>query len=105
LASLKLDGSDVLTTSIVLGSRATSVSVSDDRAVFLANAEAGLSYKFNPNFTIRGFAGLNYDSNVPGISAPTFTGSAAVPGVGTAAGIAYSSETSYYAGGGVSVKF
>jgi hypothetical protein len=103
---VKLDGSDVLSTSFAfVGPRNSSLSVGDDRTVFLANAEAGLSYKFNPNFTIRGFAGLNYDSKVPGVSAPTYAGSIVVPGVGTAAGIVYSSETSYYAGGGVSLKF
>jgi hypothetical protein len=42
---------------------------------------------------------------VPGISAPTYAGNVLVPAGGTAAGIAYSSETSYYAGGGLSLKF
>lgn len=103
---VKLDGSDVLATSFAfVGPTSSKLSISDDRTVFLANAEAGLSYKFTPSFTIRGFAGLNHDSKVPGVSAPTYTGSALVPGVGTAAGIVYSSETSYYAGAGVSLKF
>ena len=77
---VRLDGSDVLTTSFAFGPASSNLSVSDDRTVFLANAEAGLSYQFNPNFTIRGFAGLNYDSKVPGVSAPTYAGSIVVPG-------------------------
>ena len=102
---VRLNGSDVLVGPFPSLRGASSISVSDDRAVFLANAEAGLSYKFNPNFTIRGFAGVNYDNKVPEISAPTFSGTVIVRGVGTAAGIAYSSETSYYTGGGLLMKF
>jgi hypothetical protein len=102
---VKLDGSDVSVNGIALLNGTSTLSVTDDRTVFLANAEAGLSYKFNPNFTIRGFAGLNYDSKVPGISAPTYAGNVLAPAGGTAAGIIYSSEISYYAGGGVSVRF
>lgn len=101
---VKLDGSDVFGSSAGLTTGASTISVSDDRTVFLANAEAGLSYKFNPSFTIRGFAGLNYDSKVPGIAAPSYAGSAVTPR-STAAGIIYSSETNYYTGGGVSLKF
>jgi hypothetical protein len=55
---------------------------------------------------LRGFAGLNYDSRVPGIAAPQIGGIAGiVPATGTPAGIKFAAETSYYAGGGITVKF
>jgi len=55
--------------------------------------------------TLRAFAGLDYDSRVPGISSPTFTPPNLITTVGTPAGIRYASEVSYFVGGGVSVRF
>lgn len=56
------------------------------------------------NVIVRGFVGLNYDSSVPGVQAPArnvaFTGSSVPP-----ASIRFEHETSYYAGGGLVVKF
>ena len=68
---------------------------------FLANAEASLTAK--P--IVRAFAGLNYDSRVPGISPTRFTGPPGSPTSTTPAGINFSGLTSYDAGGGVIVKF
>lgn len=47
---------------------------------------------------------LNYDNMVPGIKPPT---SQVIPqqGVASSAAIKFDSETSYYAGGGVLVRF
>ena len=45
------------------------------------------------------------DGGVPGIATPSFAGSFALATSGPAAGIHYTSETSYYAGGGVTAKF
>jgi hypothetical protein len=72
---------------------------------FLANAEASIFLKSpSSNATLRVFAGLNYDSRVPGISAPVIN--PAVTGVpGTPAGIKFEGDTSYYVGGGLTVKF
>ena len=72
---------------------------------FLANAEASLIFRRDPTITVRAFAGLNYDNRVPGISTPTFTGPTGAPTSITAASIKFESETSWYAGGGVVVKF
>jgi hypothetical protein len=66
---------------------------------FLANLEGGVAFKPLPGLIVRGFAGLNYDSKVPGISAPSFPSFASTSR--TPAGISFQSETSYYAGGGL----
>jgi hypothetical protein len=67
---------------------------------FLANAEAGFAIKARPGVTLRGFVGLNYDNKVPGVSTPVFVSST----VGIPAGIYFARETSYYAGGGLTVS-
>jgi hypothetical protein len=83
----------------------SSYSTDSRRAAVLANAEVSLAYRLMPAATIRGFAGLKYDSSVPGISSPSYGGDLAVATPRNAAGIFYTPETSYYAGGGVIVKF
>jgi len=72
---------------------------------FLANAEASIFVKSpSSNAVLRVFGGLNYDSRVPGISAPVIV--SPVPGTpGIPAGIKFEAETSYYAGGGLLLKF
>jgi len=104
-----LSGTDVGSSApVTIFNGATAVSSSASTGVFLANAEAGLAYKFSPTTTFRGFAGVNYDDKVPGITRPVYTGSLGVAPVTTTlipAGIYYAHETSYYAGGGVIVKF
>lgn len=97
-----LAGSDV-GTGFTAG--ASTLSVTANATPFIANGEAGLAYKWTPAFIIRGFAGLNYDSKVPGIVSPSFTGSILAPTSRTAASISFQSETSYYAGGGVTWAF
>jgi hypothetical protein len=83
----------------------SSLSISDNKSVLLANVEAGFAYKFTQMVALRGFAGLNYDGSVPGIASPSYTGSIVGPTSRTAASIYYAHETSYYAGGGVAVKW
>jgi hypothetical protein len=82
--------------------RMSSISSSATTAALLANAEANLTIRPTAAVTLRGFVGLNYDSRVPGITAPTFT---PLFGSTAPAGISFQAETSYYAGGGVTVKF
>jgi hypothetical protein len=72
---------------------------------FLANAEAGVAFKWIPALVVRGFVGLDYDSKVPGIAAPRVVGPFALPSSGRPAGILFASQTSYYAGGGVTWAF
>ena len=104
-----LTGNDVAIstplTSVFTG--ASTVSASATTTAFLANAEAGFAIKPVPWVTLRGFVGLNYDEKVPGISGPLFAGSQLLPSpaVTTPAGIFFARETSYYAGGGVIVRF
>jgi len=89
----------------------SAISATATTVPLLANAEASVTVRPWTLAAIKVFAGLNYDSRVPGISAPTFSGIpfAPPPAVhfvqGTPAGIKYEGETSYYAGGGVTVKF
>ncbi len=81
----------------------SSIAADADTTPFLANAEASLTLKPWSRVTLRGFVGLNYDSRVPGIAAPFVNGpccAGAIP-----AGIKFEQETSYYAGGGATVKF
>lgn len=100
---VSLDASDIIVGNIVAAG-SSRIFASDVENVFLGNAEVGVTYTSSPNFRVRGFAGLNYDSKVPGISAPDFVGPfGAAPG--TASKVAFSSETSYYVGGGALIKF
>jgi hypothetical protein len=85
---------------------ASSVSTDRSTAPLLANAEARLILTPSPTVTIKGFAGLNYDSRVPGMSSPgCASGVCTVGTTGTPAGIKFESETSWYAGGGLIFKF
>ena len=76
----------------------------DDRSKvpFLANLEARLTARFMPGVTARGFVGLNYDSDVPGIEAPQ---SLAFAATGIPARIKFDPTTSYYAGAGLNISF
>jgi hypothetical protein len=106
--SVSLSGNDRLTTPFVvfgIPDVASAVSTSANTVPFLANAEASLIVKPTAAVALRAFAGLNYDSRVPGISAPSWSGTATAPTSTTAAGINYSALTSYYAGGAIVVAF
>ncbi len=83
----------------------SAVSTSTTTAPLLANAEASVALKITPAATFKGFVGLNYDSRVPGISAQSHSGTVFVGKFGTPAGIKFSAETSFYAGGGLTVSF
>jgi len=84
---------------------ASTIGASSSTGVFLANVEASAGWKVSPSTTMRGFVGANYDDKVPGITRPVFSGPVNGPTGLTPAGIFYAHETSYYAGGGVTVKF
>jgi hypothetical protein len=87
-----------------------SIDASASATPFLANAELSATARALPGVEARAFVGLNYDSRVPGILGPNWT--VLPPGgfsfgnpIGTPAGIKFESETSWYAGGGLTVKF
>jgi hypothetical protein len=84
---------------------ASTISTSASKGAFLANAEAGMAYSITSMLTLRGFAGLNYDGSVPEITHPTLGGTTLAVTSLTPAGIGYTQETSYYAGGGLLAKF
>lgn len=90
----------------VLPTITSAVTASDNRAAFVGNLEGNLYLQPMTNVTLRVFGGVNYDSAVPGIRAPSFTGAfSAFTAPTVAAGISHSSEASYYAGGGLKVGF
>ena len=72
-------------------------------APLLANAEASMTIQPLSNITLKAFGGLNFDSRVPGMLAASFVGGG--PTGVTPAGIKFASETSYYAGGRLTVGF
>ncbi|WP_338307696.1 hypothetical protein [Bradyrhizobium sp. TM233] len=72
---------------------------------FVANAEASVNIKLAPSWALRAFGGLNYDNKVPGVSAPAVVLPFGFGGASTPAGVKYQAETSYYAGGGLTVRF
>lgn len=76
-----------------------------DVAPLLATAEVSASLQLVPGMELKAFGGLNFDSSVPGVSASTYTGSASNPTAVTSAGIKLESETSYYAGGRLTIGF
>ena len=83
----------------------SSVTTSASTTPFLANAEARVFITPMSNIALKGFVGLNYDSKVPGIQKPSLTGPASAPTSATPAGIKFERETSWYAGGGLVVRF
>lgn len=105
-ASLSGNDTHVGFNGLTFDTTTSSVAASAHSAVFLANGEASIAIKPVSNVVIRAFAGVNYDSDMPGVRAPSF--SSAPGGIlqsPTAAGIKFEDATSYYAGGGLTVKF
>jgi hypothetical protein len=86
---------------------------SDSTVAAILNAEGRVVIRPVQNVSLKAFAGVTYDSRVPGVAGPNFVGNGptgfvlqSVPGVqGTPASITYASETSFYAGGGLTVTF
>jgi len=86
---------------------ASAMAASASATPLLAGANANVTVRPLPAVQVRGFVGLNYDSAVPGIAAPQFVGATAggFNPITTPASIKFAHETSYYAGGGLSVRF
>jgi hypothetical protein len=101
--SVALSGTD----SLPQNSRTSSISVSTGTTALVANLESGFTLKPTPWLSLRVFGGISFDDRVPGISSPTAVSDILPTGLvpGTAAGINFSHETSYYAGSGASWKF
>lgn len=89
--------------SILLGlpvPRLSAVQDSRSTVPLLLNLEARVTARVMPNVTAKGFVGLIYDSDVPGIEAPQSLVTADIP-----ARIKFDAAASYYAGGGLNVSF
>ena len=84
----------------------STVNDNESTTALIANAEAALIITPISGVSLRGFAGIIADSDVPGVAGPSFTGRAVDgPATVTPAGIDFDSETSYYAGGGLVASF
>ena len=99
-----LTGNDVNVSSLALFNGASAIAVSSDTTAFVANLEGGLNITPMRNVTLRGFAGVNFDNRVPGISPAAFGGGLLAP-TARPAGITFVSESNVYAGGGLIVRF
>jgi hypothetical protein len=103
---VSLNASDVGTsTPLGIFNNASAIAITADKFVVTANYESGVNITPAPNWTIRGFVGTNFDSAVPGITTPAYTGSVNAPTARTPSTIKWVGETSYYGGAGVSVRF
>lgn len=102
---IEFSGSDVATSSnpAFLLAGASTLTLQDSRTALLANAEANVTWHLTQAITLKGFAGLNYDRDVPGIAGAFSTGTTAGPT--QPASLFFDSRTNLYAGGGVTVKF
>ena len=99
-----LSGSDVYVDNILgfYNGASTISGIGRSTTPFLANAEAGIAVKPLPALIMRGFVGVNFDSQVPGVASPGIT---AFGGTTSPAGISFGSQTSYYTGGGLTWAF
>lgn len=104
---VSLAGSDAgsFSSGVFFATGASAISSSTTTTALVANVESGFAIKPWRSVTLRAFGGVNFDSRVPGISAPGFVGSVLAPTGAIPAAINFSSEFSYYAGGGAVVKF
>jgi hypothetical protein len=81
----------------------SAVAASTTTTPLLANAEARVFVTPWRSFALKGFVGLNYDSRVPGILKGTWAGDSGAA-VATPASIRFEALTSWYTGGGLTVK-
>jgi hypothetical protein len=100
---VSLTGSDVGVGAVFAGTSAVSGIANTNARV--ANVETQATIKWS-RVALRAFAGLNYDNRVPGISSPAYVNPVVSPGLPIVpAGIAFATQTSYYAGGRLSYQF
>jgi hypothetical protein len=102
---VSFSGADFLFSDVPGFDAASALTLRDNKAALLANAEVDLNWRLTPATTLRAFAGLNSDSNVPGIGVPSYSGDVLAQTGSTSAGLIYSRETNVYAGGGLIVNF
>ena len=81
----------------------SAASGSQTTAPLLANLEGSATVQPFSGASLKVFGGMNFDSRVPGMAAASFVGGG--PTGVTPAGIKFASETSYYAGGRLTVRF
>jgi hypothetical protein len=109
--SASLSANDASTSSVAGFARAESAGASANTTPVIANLEGNITFTPFRSVAIKAFTGLNFDSRVPGIAAPNYLPTFATGGFGpgtvvaSPVGINFSNETSWYAGGGVIVKF
>ena len=103
------DLSALIANGAILFPTASAIDLNASTAAFLANAEGSVTWTPAANWALRIFGGANFDNAVPGIAAPVitsgiFNGRGPTP-TAAPASIKFESETSFYAGGRIGVKF
>jgi hypothetical protein len=97
-------GSDIATSNTAFMPAGTSaLTLEDSRTALLANTEASLAWHLTPAIIVTGFAGFNYDHDVPGIVGPAYV--SPLTGPTSPASLFFDRQTNFYAGGGVTVRF
>jgi hypothetical protein len=99
-----LTASDVETGAPTFFNIASTISPTASTTAMVANYEYGVNIKPSRNVVLRGFAGVNWDSAVPGISTPTYAGNITPTGR-TPSTIVWHDEASYYAGAGATIRW
>lgn len=98
-------GTDVITDGFGTVGSSSSIARGAYTTALLASAEASLAARLSRQVILRSFAGLEYDSRVPGVAPASYSGSYVPPRQANPAGIMFSGETRFYAGGGISIAF
>lgn len=83
----------------------TSIDTSARTWAVVPGGQVQLVFSPAPQLQIRAFGGLEWDSRVPGIVSPHFTPAQFFTFAGDPAGIGFSGQASYFAGGGFSYTF
>jgi hypothetical protein len=86
------------------GTNSSAIAGSDRKTVLLGNLEGGVAYRVTSNINVRGFTGVNFDSAIPNLTAPSYG-----PSIGAQtpvpATLTYSSEANFYGGAGVIARY
>ena len=102
---VSLDANDLFAVTFSTVRRTSAIDVNTTAVPVLGNAEARVFVTPLHDWTFKGFVGLNYDSKVPGITAPSIALPNVFGTVGPPSTVGFESVISYYGGGGMTKKF
>ena len=104
-ANMSADDAAVFPFAVGTYLQGSTASASATTTSLVANAETNLLIRMRSNIAMKLFAGWNYDSHVPGISAPRFWIPFPVGEQQTPSSLKFEAESSYYAGASLAVPF